>query len=196
MADTTFDPTPDQHARRAGMHMRLPDGGLTPIDPIPPTQRDFRGGGGLYGTAADYLKFLRAVLRGGEGVFSPATIGALTTNHTDELAAGTLVSCVAHMSCDFRPFPEAAPRWTLGFLQNQSALPTGRGAGSLAWGGIANCYYWADPSSGVAGVLFAQFLPFADSRMLAVFDAFERAVYAPQRVSAAPEGLSTEPTGA
>jgi len=57
-------------------------------------------------------------------------------------------------------------------------VPGGRRAGSLAWGGLANCYYWADPESGVAGVLCAQFLPFADPRMLATFEAFERAAYA------------------
>ena len=53
-----------------------------------------------------------------------------------------------------------------------------RRAGSLAWGGLANCYYWADPASGVAGVLCGQFLPFGDPSMLATFEAFERAVYA------------------
>ena len=53
-----------------------------------------------------------------------------------------------------------------------------RRAGSLAWGGLANCYYWADPASGVAGMLCGQFLPFADPGMLAAFEAFERAVYA------------------
>jgi hypothetical protein len=57
-------------------------------------------------------------------------------------------------------------------------VPGGRRAGSLAWGGLANCYYWADPQSGVAGLLFGQFLPFADPRMLDVFGALERGVYA------------------
>jgi CubicO group peptidase (beta-lactamase class C family) len=196
MADTIFDPTPEQDARRAGLHARLPDGGLAPIDPIPPSPADFRGGGGLYATAADYLKFLRAVLAGGAGVLSLATIRRLCGNETGELAAGTLVTCMPHLSNDFRPFPEAGPRWTLGFLQNQQALPGGRSAGAVAWGGLANCYYWADPSSGVAGVLFAQVLPFADDRILGVFEALERAVYAPARASAAAASLSTEPTEA
>jgi CubicO group peptidase (beta-lactamase class C family) len=196
MTDTTFDPTPEQEARRAGLHARQADGSLVAIDPIPPTQRDFRGGGGLYGTAPDYLKFLRAILDGGAGLLSPASVELLTRSQTGAPSAGTLVSCMPHLSSDFRPFPDMEKGWTLGFLRNGSALPGGRSAGSLAWGGLANCYYWADPASGVTGVLFAQFLPFADSRMLGVFDAFERAVYALERGSAAATALSTEPSEA
>jgi methyl acetate hydrolase len=73
--------------------------------------------------------------------------------------------------------PGVDKRWTLGFLRNQADVPGGRRAGGLAWGGLANCYYWADPKAGVAGVFFGQFLPFADPKMLAAFAAFERAVY-------------------
>jgi methyl acetate hydrolase len=39
------------------------------------------------------------------------------------------------------------------------------------------CYFWIDPSRGIAGVILMQYLPFADSKTLAVYDAFERAVY-------------------
>lgn len=48
-----------------------------------------------------------------------------------------------------------------------------------AWPGRgSNTYFWIDPASGVAGVILTQVLPFADPRVLGVFDAFERAVYA------------------
>jgi hypothetical protein len=57
-------------------------------------------------------------------------------------------------------------------------VPGGRSAGSLAWAGLANCYYWADPAAGAAGVVQAQVLPFADPGVLSVFDAVERAAYA------------------
>jgi CubicO group peptidase (beta-lactamase class C family) len=55
--------------------------------------------------------------------------------------------------------------------------PTGRAAGSLAWAGLANTSFWVDPSRRLAGVLLTQVLPFADARVLALADAFERAVY-------------------
>ncbi len=45
------------------------------------------------------------------------------------------------------------------------------------WGGLANCYYWADPAAGVAGVFLSQVLPFSDRRLLGAFADFEQAVY-------------------
>ena len=63
-------------------------------------------------------------------------------------------------------------------MVNEEPGPDGRGAGSLAWAGLGNCYYWLDPKAGVAGVILMQILPFADPRALEVFSAFERAVYA------------------
>ena len=52
-----------------------------------------------------------------------------------------------------------------------------RSAGSLSWGGINNTYFWIDPSRGTAGVILMQYLPFADAKALAVYDAFERGAY-------------------
>ena len=57
-------------------------------------------------------------------------------------------------------------------------MPGKRSPGGLSWGGINNTYFWIDPSRGIAGV----YLPFADAKALAVYDAFERGVY--QLVSA------------
>jgi CubicO group peptidase (beta-lactamase class C family) len=57
----------------------------------------------------------------------------------------------------------------------RQALP-----GSLSWGGINNTYFWIDLSRGIAGVILMQYLPFADAKALAVYDAFERGAYATQ----------------
>jgi hypothetical protein len=54
--------------------------------------------------------------------------------------------------------------------------------GCSRWGGINNTYFWIDPSRGIAGVILMQYLPFADVKALAVYDAFERGAY--QLVSA------------
>ncbi|WP_366112867.1 hypothetical protein [Bradyrhizobium sp.] len=69
-------------------------------------------------------------------------------------------------------------KWGLSFLINGAAVPGGRAAGSLAWAGLMNTYFWLDPASGVAGVFMTQILPFADRIVLDAFDGFERAVYA------------------
>lgn len=60
---------------------------------------------------------------------------------------------------------------------NPERLPTGHSAGSLAWAGIYNSYYWIDPSRGVAGVFLAQILPFYDPAAVSLSQAFEAAVY-------------------
>ena len=60
---------------------------------------------------------------------------------------------------------------------NEAETPEGRSAGSLAWAGLANTYFWIDRRRGVAGAVMMQFLPFADRRALDVLAGFERAVY-------------------
>ena len=64
----------------------------------------------------------------------------------------------------------------ISMINNEDA-PTGRSAGSLAWAGLANTYYWIDQKKGVGGVYATQVLPFADVKSLPLFYAFESAVY-------------------
>jgi methyl acetate hydrolase len=61
---------------------------------------------------------------------------------------------------------------------NPEAYPGGRSAGSLAWAGINNTYYWIDPRRGVCAVIMMHFLPFADKEAVALLGEFEHAVYA------------------
>jgi methyl acetate hydrolase len=60
---------------------------------------------------------------------------------------------------------------------NTERAPTGRNAGSLAWAGLANSYYWIDPTAGIGGVYATQVLPFADKKALPLFLEFEKTVY-------------------
>jgi methyl acetate hydrolase len=71
----------------------------------------------------------------------------------------------------------AGMKWGLSFLINPEPLPTGRSAGSLAWAGLANSYYWIDQKRQVAGVYATQVLPFFDQKAVQAFEAFETAVY-------------------
>jgi len=74
-------------------------------------------------------------------------------------------------------FPEMTAKWGLGFLINPETTRDGRTAGSQAWAGIANSYYWFDPANDIAGVLMMQFMPFGDPGALAALAAFEQTVY-------------------
>ena len=80
-------------------------------------------------------------------------------------------------SNDAEFFPGMPKTWSFGFMISTEEAPTGRSAGSLAWAGLANSYYWIDPARGIGGVWLAQVLPFADEQAISAWLAFERAVY-------------------
>jgi CubicO group peptidase (beta-lactamase class C family) len=85
-------------------------------------------------------------------------------------------------SADFSFIADGRDKWGLGFLITTDQVSDKRSPDSLSWGGINNTYFWIDPSRGIAGVILMQYLPFADVKALAVYDAFERGAY--QLVSA------------
>jgi CubicO group peptidase (beta-lactamase class C family) len=140
------------------------------------------GGGGEYGTVPDYSRFLRMLLnRGrtpsGKMIFSEDTLRLMFSNNIGELRAGVLRPVIHHLAVDSDFFPSMTQKWGLSFLINPEPSPHGRSAGSLSWGGLANSYYWIDPTRGVGGVIAAQVLPFADPLMLRLYEQFERAFY-------------------
>jgi len=183
MRDTAFVIGPDQRRRLASMHVRHPDGSLEAIAfEVPQEPEFYMGGGGLYGTGPDYLRFLRMLDGGGEldgvRILAPETVAEMTRNQIGDLEVGRLTTAIPASSNDAEFFPGMVKRWGLGFLLNTEQASTGRAAHSLAWAGLANTYYWLDPTRRLAGVLLTQILPFADDRVLRLFDQFETAVYA------------------
>lgn len=177
MSDTGFRLGAAQRQRKARMHTRADDGGFKVIDHEIPQDPEFHmGGGGLYSTAGDYLKFTRMVLNGGAGVLRPETIALMSRNAMGDVSCRPLKSQLPALSTDL-DFVDGM-KWGLSFMINPAAFPGRRSAGSLAWGGLANSYYWIDPVRKVAGVWATQLLPFYDARAVAAFEAFEKAVYA------------------
>jgi CubicO group peptidase (beta-lactamase class C family) len=178
MTETGFAIREDQRGRRASMHARGGDGALAPMSfDMPPPPHFGMGGGGLYSTAGDYLKFLDAILAGGAPILSAASVAAMRASEWEGEDVGVLPAANPMLCAGFDPAPGESKRWGLGFLINPQPGPAGRSAGSLAWAGLGNCYYWADPAAGVAGVFLAQHFPFGDPSTLEAFAAFERAVY-------------------
>ncbi len=182
MADTGFTLGPGQRAHRVGMHARLPDGGLAPIDfEVPQQPEFFMGGGGLYGTGVDYLRFLRMLLAGGglDGarILKPETVAMMAENQIGDLQAGVLQTVQPTASNDVDFFPGMSQKWGLGFLINSEDSRHGRKAGSLAWAGLGNTYFWIDRESNLTGVILMQILPFADQKAVALYGAFEQALY-------------------
>ena len=183
MADTGFKIGEAQRKRLVGMHQRNEDGSLATIPFELEQNPEFHmGGGGLYGTAGDYIKFTQMILNKGRGngnqVLKAETVATMGQNHIGELNMTKMTSAVAFATNDVDLYPDMAKKWGLSFLINTAKTPEGRSPGSLAWAGLANTYYWIDPSRDVAGVILMQVLPFADNKCLETFAGFERGVYA------------------
>jgi methyl acetate hydrolase len=182
MTDTSFKLSPSQRGRLVAMHARGDDGSMTPIEfEMPQEPEFFMGGGGLYSTGPDYLKFVRMFLnRGsldGKTVLRPQTVAMMGQNQIGDTNVAALKTVVPGSSLDAEFFPGMVKKWGLGFMINTEAAPTGRSAGSLAWAGLANTYFWIDPSKNVAGVILMQLLPFVDAQALQTFAEFESRIY-------------------
>ena len=183
MVDTGFVLRPEQRPRFAPRHARQPDGSLQVIPYVESSAPEFvEGGGGLFSTGPDYLRFLRMLLGGGEldgvRVLRPETVAALSANQIGDLTAGVLKTAMPLAANDVEFFPGMVKKWGLGCMITTEATPTGRAAGSLTWAGLANTYFWIDPTRRVTGLLLTQILPFGDPAVLDLFARFERAVYA------------------
>ena len=183
MNDTAFKLTDSMRKRLVGMHARSADGSLSSIEFELEQNPEFHmGGGGLYGTAGDYIKFTQMILNKGRGngnqLLKPETVATMSQNHIGDLLVTKLVSAMPPYTNDVDLFPGMVKKWGLSFLINTAKTPEGRSAGSLAWAGLANTYFWIDPARDVAGVILMQVLPFFDAQCLEAFAGFERGVYA------------------
>src|SRR4051795_12439046 len=90
MGDTAFKIGDAQRKRLVGMHMRGEDGALAAIPFELEQQPEFyMGGGGLYGTTADYIKFTQMILNKGKGngnqLLKPETVALMGQNHIGAL---------------------------------------------------------------------------------------------------------------
>ena len=178
MADTGFRITPAMRPRKASVHVRQDGGGFTATDhELNQEPEVFMGGGALYSTVPDYLRFTHALLLGGGPILKPETVALMSRNSMNEgVLCRPLKSQAPGLTTDMN-FVDGMT-WGLSFLINPQAFPGRRSAGSLTWGGLANSYYWIDPVKKVTGVWATQLLPFYDARAVAAFEDFERAVYA------------------
>jgi methyl acetate hydrolase len=182
MHDSAFTLSPSMRARLASVHQRGNDGSLQPTAMELPQEPEFHmGGGGLYSTAQDYLAFTQMFLhRGtfnGNQIVRPETVALMSQNHIEDLHVTEMKTAAPSASHDANFWPGMACKWGLSFLINPERTPQGRSPGSLAWAGLANTFFWIDPSAQVTGVYLTQILPFFDPKAIGLFQAYETAVY-------------------
>lgn len=183
MASTAFSLTPAMRSRLAYVHQREADGSLTPkLDfELPANPEVHMGGQGLYGTVGDYCRFIRMWLNDGAGehgrVLKEETVRMAVENGLGEMKIKRLPSMNPALTNDVEFFPAIPKSWALTFMRNDEDAPTGRPAGSLAWAGIANLYYWIDRRNGIGGYWATQIFPFLDPASFEGYLDFETAVY-------------------
>jgi methyl acetate hydrolase len=183
MVDTSFLLPAAKFDRLVGMYRRGANGVLEPVErKLPDPPKSFNGGGGLYSTAADYVRFMQMIVNHGMGpdrqrVLAAATVRAMGRNQIGSATAGKMRSFKPQVSRDVDIQPGHAEQWGLGFLINPTPYAEGRAAGSLAWAGLFNTYYWIDPRRDRCGVILMQYLPFVDPEAVGLLDEFERAAY-------------------
>jgi CubicO group peptidase (beta-lactamase class C family) len=125
------------------------------------------GGGGLAGTAEDYMRFCRMLLNGGEldgaRLLSPKTVRLMTMNH---LPGGKTMTEMMPSTAAFNESGYAGVGFGLGLAVTENVAATGLPgtAGEYSWGGAAGTYFFSDPKEDLAVVFMSQVL-FAPDRI-------------------------------
>ncbi|MBV8211048.1 MAG: beta-lactamase family protein [Burkholderiaceae bacterium] len=182
MSDTAFKISASMRDRLAKIHHRAADKKLVAGDVELPQDPEIElGGAGLYGTMVDYLKFVQMILNRGKArgvqVLREQSVDLMSRNQTGPIRVGPLKSAMPLLSNDAEFFPGLEKHHTYGFQITAERAPSGLPAGSLTWAGLANSFYWIDPSKKLAGVYLTQILPFADAGAFTPFLEFQGALY-------------------
>ncbi len=117
------------------------------------------GGGGLVGTAGDYLRFARMLLNKGEldGVrlLKPETVALMTCNH---LPGGKEIADLSPASDAFNESGYRGIGFGLGVAVTLDPARVGipGSAGEFAWGGMASTSFFVDPQEEMAVVFMTQ----------------------------------------
>lgn len=159
MPDTGFYVEPQKLSQLTQVY-RINNGTLVrepemevPITTDPPLKE---GAAGMVSTVPDYLRFLQAILDGGEldgaRVLSEDSVQQMIT---DQLPVSVLPISLAP------PTPMADLGWGYGFSVVIDGSKSGftRNNGEFGWNGSLGTFSWADPSTGLSAVLMLQIQP-------------------------------------
>ena len=139
------------------------------------------GGGGLWSSLEDYLKFLSLFLDKEQvagGLFCKKKItDKILTNQIGKLVVSPLKSFNKTLTLDYDLYPNIKKKWGYGLLLNIDPLKGRRSKGSGSWAGVLNTYFWIDKKKGIAGTILMQSLPCYDQNALKAFEEFEKIMY-------------------
>lgn len=126
------------------------------------------GGGGMAGTAADYLRFARMLLNRGEldGVryLSPKTVALMTMNH---LPGNAEIADLMPASGLFNETGYRGVGFGLGVavMQNLSHAALPGSIGEYSWGGLAGTFFFVDPKEDMIAIVMTQVIDNQARRM-------------------------------
>ncbi|HYM73530.1 MAG TPA: serine hydrolase domain-containing protein [Stellaceae bacterium] len=160
MTDTGFSALGDKAVRVAEPQVDKATGKKPPMRNLTREVRWHSGGGGLAGTASDYVRFCQMLLNGGEldgvRIVAPKTVAHMASDHlppnvnygeTARARFGALA-----------PVPEMGYGFGLGFAvrKAQGLSPVPGSVGEFFWGGATGTYFWIDPQEQMVVVLMLQ----------------------------------------
>ena len=183
MTDSTFAPSDEQRGRLLPIRSRASDGSLVATEIDLPAKPEWDAGGhGSYGTIADYGRFVRAWVNGGEldgaRILKEETVELALRDHLDGAPLPKKMEPTIPELANPVELLDVPQGWGLGFHLYLVDLPGMRSAGSGDWSGLFNSYFWIDRKAGIGAVIATQLLPFFDDKMVETILGFEAAVYA------------------
>ena len=163
MVDTAFHVSEDKARRFAQCYVTGNNGKIKPVSGgrnfLQPTGAP-SGGGGLVGTASDYMRFCDMLRQGGTGnghrLIGPKTLHLMRQNH---LPGGKDLS-----ELSVSMFSEATYNgvgFGLGFAITHNPTQTllAGSPGEYWWGGMASTAFWVDPVEDISVVFLTQLVP-------------------------------------
>jgi methyl acetate hydrolase len=171
-------------------HMRKEDESLIAVPSVGPLPDPEVHGGGefLVSSINDYAQILLTLLNGGE---HPTLKVRLLKEETvrkylfEDLISqicspenvGLIPSTIPQLTLTGQFLPGVRKTWSAALLINEEDVPKGRTAGSGAWAGLGNLYFFVDPAAGKLAFFATSIFPFFDPESLHLWDEMERAVY-------------------
>lgn len=179
MANSVF--VIDDSSNLIKVHTQDKNGDMRPEkrSSIPYKPKIDMGGQGCTSTVGDFMKFLRIWLNYGT---SPDTGIKILDRSTVEYAIKNRLSPDLDMQVVLGLKPDVDDPKPEGFsfagcAVNTNELSTGRPAGSLYWGGLANSFFWIDFKNDIAGFFGFQRLPFMEDACVDAYRQFETETY-------------------
>ena len=169
MDDTSFFVPDERRDRLAQLYVPAPHRQCSPaasFGPVPHNPPPFpSGGGGLVGTAGDYMRFCEMLRRHGEyesptgsggRLLGPRTHAYMVRNH---LPGG--VDLEAYGQSTFAETSFDGVGFGLGFsvVDDAAAGKVVGNEGEYGWGGAASTAFWVDPADDIVVLFMTQLLP-------------------------------------